>query len=66
MVSDDFDTYDLFLSIYLKTKELSSQNLTVKNIRELKLATTENLPFFQQIKDQKIIEIRLANSRATQ
>lgn len=57
MVSDDFDTYDLFLSIYLKTKELSSQNLTVKNIRELKLATTENLPFFQQIKDQKIIEI---------
>lgn len=59
MVADDFQTYDIFYNLYLKTKEYSTQEITEKTLKELDLGHMDELPAVKEVVTAKTVEITM-------
>lgn len=57
MVADDFETYDIFNGLYLKTKEYSTQEITERTLKELDLGHIDELPAVKEVITAKTIEM---------
>jgi len=56
-VADDYDSYTIYDDIYEKTKEFSTQEVTVENVVALDLEHIDQLPVFSEVEERKVVKI---------